>query len=115
MNENINIYPDLKINGRLFPLWIMNNFKKYQIEPIIRKEGEDPCNKKTDLTVEENIVELRKYQAFIGSYLDYKSPYKNILIYHGLGSGKTASAINIYNLLYNYNPNWNVFILTKAA
>ena len=116
MSENINIYPDLKINGRLFPLWIMHNFKKYKIDPIIRVEGTDPCNIITnEQNTEENIVQLRKYQSFVGSYLDYRSPYKNILLYHGLGSGKTGSAINIYNLLYNYNPNWNVFILIKAS
>jgi len=116
MTEYINNYPDLKINGRLFPLWIMHNFKKYKIDPIIRVEGTDPCNiVSTGQNTEENVVQLRKYQAFVGSYLDYRSPFKNILIYHGLGSGKTATAINIYNLLYNYNPNWNLFILTKAS
>jgi len=116
MTEYINNYPDLKINGRLFPLWIMNNFKKYKIDPIIRVEGSDPCNiVSNEKNTEDNVVELRKYQAFIGSYLDYRSPYKNILIYHGLGAGKTAAAINMYNILYNYNPNWNVFILTKAS
>lgn len=58
---------------------------------------------------------MRKYQQFIGSYLDFRSPFKEILVYHGLGSGKTAAAINIYNMLYNYNPNWNVFVLIKAS
>ena len=110
MSEN-NTYPDLKINGRLFPLWILKNFKKYKLDPIIKKEGEDPCN----MTNSSGIKELRKYQQFIGSYLDYRSPYRDILIYHGLGSGKTASAVNVYNMLYNYNPGWNVFVLIKAS
>lgn len=71
-------------------------------------ETEDPCNRKLKL-------ELRNYQLFISKYLDYRSPYKDILLYHGLGSGKTASAINIYNMLYNYTPAWNVYILLKAT
>jgi hypothetical protein len=29
-------YPDLKVNGRLFPLWILANFKKYALPPIER-------------------------------------------------------------------------------
>ena len=53
--------------------------------------------------------------SFAASYLDFRSPYKDILLYHGLGSGKTATSINIYNILYNYNPDWNVFILIKAS
>lgn len=105
------VYPDLKTNGKIFPLWILKNYKKYRLEPIIKDSNIDPCN--VDRKIDT--LELRKYQAFIGSYLDYRSPFREILIYHGLGSGKTASAINIYNMLYNYNPNWNVFILIKAS
>jgi hypothetical protein len=51
----------------------------------------------------------------LGKYMDYNSPYRDMLIYHGLGSGKTRSAINIYNMLYNYSPDWNVFVLLKAT
>lgn len=104
-------YIDLKVNGRLFPLWILSNFKKYNLPPIERKDGEDPCNKKSS----GDVKELRNYQAFIGSILDYRSPYHNALVYHGLGAGKTVAAINVYNVLYNYNPGWNVFLLIKSA
>ena len=102
-------YIDLKTNGRLFPTWVLANFRKYKLPEIIRKEGEDPCKRK------ESKLELHKYQLFLGKYLDYRSPYQDMLIYHGMGSGKTAATINIYNILYNYTPGWNVFILTKAS
>jgi superfamily II DNA or RNA helicase len=92
-------YIDLRINGRLFPTWILENFKDYKLPEVI-KTAVDPCNTKEERT-QKAVQELRKYQVFISKYLDFRSPYKNILIYHGLGSGKTASAINIYNLLYN--------------
>lgn len=36
-------------NGRVFPLWVMNNFKKYILPEIIRKDGEDPCNEKKQI------------------------------------------------------------------
>ena len=101
-------YIDLNNNGRLFPSWILSNFKRFKLPENIIKEGEDPCKIKTKL-------ELRNYQKFISSYLDYRSPYKEILLYHGLGSGKTATAINLINVLYNFNPYWNVFILIKAS
>jgi len=109
--SEIQNYVDLKINGRLFPLWILSNFKKYKLDPIERKDGEDLCN----LPNSDNVKELRKYQSFIGSLLNYQSLYHNALIYHGLGAGKTVAAINVYNILYNYNPAWNVFILIKAS
>lgn len=103
-----NSYPNLKINGRIFPVWILKNFAKYKLPEIIRKDDEDPCQIRTKL-------ELRKYQEFIGAYLDYKSPYHDILLYHGLGSGKSATAINIYNVLYNATSGWNVFLIIKAS
>lgn len=103
-----NAYPNLKINGRIFPIWILQNFKKYKLPEIIRKNDEDPCQIKTKF-------ELRKYQEFISAYLDYNSPYHDILLYHGLGSGKSGTAINVYNVLYNATSGWNVFLLIKAS
>jgi SNF2 family DNA or RNA helicase len=100
---------NLEVNGRVFPSWIMKNFKRYVLPEIIRKEGDDPCNEpmqKDKLTV---------YQDFIGNYLDYRSPFKDLLVYHGVGAGKTVSVINVYNILYNYTPKWNVFLLIPAA
>lgn len=111
MNEEYkdkNAYPNLKINGRIFPIWILKNFAKYKLPEIIRKDDEDPCQIKTKL-------ELRKYQEFIGAYLDYRSPYHDVLLYHGLGSGKSATAINVYNVLYNASTGWNVYLIIKAS
>jgi len=87
---------------------LLLNFKKYKLPEVLQIEGEDPCKRKIKL-------ELRKYQEFLSSFLDYRSPHKDILVYHGMGSGKTGSVINIYNILYNYTPGWNVFILIKAS
>lgn len=108
MSQHRNKYIDLKINGRLFPSWILANFKSYKLPEIMKTTDEDPCFRKSKL-------ELRKYQLFLSKFLDFNSNYQNLLIYHGVGSGKTASTINIYNMLYNYTPGWNVFILLKAT
>ena len=104
--SKINI--NLEQNGRLFPSWIMKNFKDYILPEIIRKEGDDPCN-------EKRVDELTLYQQFIGQYLNYQSPFKEILIYHGVGSGKTNATINVYNVLFNYTPKWNIFLLIPAS
>ena len=108
-----NKYIDFKINGRLFPTWVLANFKQYHLPEILRNVDGDPCNKKDNTGAIR--MKLREYQIFLSSYLDYKSPYRDILVYHGLGSGKTASLINIYNVLYNYTSGWNVFLLIKAS
>lgn len=103
-----NNYVDLRLNGRLFPTWVMMNFKKFTLPDIIREEGVDPCSVKGKHG-------LRTYQKFLSSYLSFKSPFRDILVYHGLGSGKTVSAINIYNVLFNFSPKWNVFLMIKAS
>ena len=98
----------MSINGRIFQNWILKNFRKYKLPEIIRKDGEDPCDEK--LT-----NELTLYQRFVGQYVNYTSEFKDLLIFHGVGSGKTVSAINIYNVLFNYSSKWNVFLLIPAS
>jgi SNF2 family DNA or RNA helicase len=106
--KNRDKYIDLKINGKLFPSWILANFSKYKLQDIIQDESYDAC-----AVIGKD--KLREYQLFIAKFLDYNSPYRDILVYHGLGSGKTASTINLYNVLYNSTPGWNVFILLPAT
>lgn len=106
MSKEMNI--NLEINGRLFPSWLLLNFGNYKLPEIFHKDNDDPCNEKV-------IKDITVYQKFLGQFLNYRSPFKDILIFHGLGSGKTVSAINIYNVLYNYTPKWNVFLLIKAS
>lgn len=102
-------YVDLRINGRLFNSYIMANYKKYKIPELAQtNDDEDPCFRKTK-------HELKNYQMFISKYLDPSSIYKNMLLYWGVGSGKGAGTINMYNVLYNYNPNINMIILLKAT
>lgn len=101
---------ELKINGRLFPSYILANFKKFKLSEITKNPDEDPCALKKGQK-----TELRTYQKFLSAYLDYKSPYRDILVYYLVGAGKTYAVINVYNMLYNYNPAFNVIILTKAS
>lgn len=98
MNDDIsNNYVDLKINGRLFPSWIIANFNKYYLDKDEKEIGN----------------ELRKYQAFLSNFMGKNSPFKDILIYHGLGTGKSRTVINIYNSIYQQNM--NVILLIKAS
>ena len=110
INNNIESHKNinLKQNGRIFPNWVMANFKKYVLPEVIRKEGDDPCNE-----IKQNGLTL--YQQFVGQFLNYESPFKDVLIYHGVGAGKTNTAINIYNVLFNYTPKWNIFLLIPAS
>jgi hypothetical protein len=39
--------------------------------------------------------ELMPHQLFVRNFLSFSTPYNGLLLYHGLGSGKTCSAIGI--------------------
>jgi hypothetical protein len=71
-------YIDLTVNGKLFPSWILKNFKYYHLPEIIKTAGVDLCNTPGS-KLSSAKIELRKYQKFVGEYLDFQSPYKNIL------------------------------------
>ena len=96
---------NFEINGILFPLWVQYNFKKYKLNTI----SNDKDN------VKDNNLVLKKHQEFICKYLDVNSPFKDILLYHGLGWGKTVIAINIYNAIYAKTDEYNLFIFIKAS
>lgn len=102
------IHPSNPNNGKMFPTWVMKKFKEFRMQEIIDDPNVDPCSMKIK-------KELKTYQLFVSKFLDYNSPFHDILIYHGLGTGKTASAVTIINMLINYNPDWNVFVLLPAS
>jgi hypothetical protein len=39
--------------------------------------------------------ELSPHQAFVRNFMSFQTPYNSLLLFHGLGSGKTCSAIGV--------------------
>ncbi len=94
-------------NGRFFQNWVLKTFKQYKLPKVFIKEGEDACSIGTK-------NEIRKYQDFVSYYIS-KSNQQSVLLYHGLGSGKTRSAINVYNVLHQFHTDWNIFLMIKSS
>lgn len=102
---------NLKINGRLFPSYIDKNFKDYELQEEIKDLTIDRCN----LPLKKEKQELKKYQEFVSKYMDNTTNNNSILLYHGLGTGKTRTVINLYEIIYRNNPHYNVFLIIKAG
>jgi hypothetical protein len=81
---------------------IHENFKNYEL-----KEKQD-SNEDLDSTY----IKLFPHQKFIRDYLQPKSPYNGLLLYHGLGVGKTCASISSAELLLN---NRNVTVMLPAS
>jgi hypothetical protein len=77
-------YPD--VDDSDFYQFINKKYKKYKI-PKKKKTMEQICFPKE--------FELQPSQKFLGQYINPKTPYKGVLVFHRIGSGKTCTAINI--------------------
>ena len=59
----------------------------------INEQAEKLCNAE---------FELSPHQQFIKNFLSFQTPYNSLLLYHGLGSGKTCSAIGVAEEMRDY-------------
>jgi len=46
--------------------------------------------------------ELLPHQAFVRNFMSFQTPYNSLLLFHGLGSGKTCSAIGVCEEMRDY-------------
>lgn len=70
-------------------------------------EGVDLCTRGTGST-----RELYPYQKLVVEYLKAETPYRGLLVYHGLGSGKTCSAIAVAESLLSTKK---IFVMAPSS
>ena len=107
-NDTYNKKMNLKTNGRLFPTYIVKNYKNFVI-PKNKELDDDPCVALKDKN------DNHQYNKFIATYMGYQSNNNSLLVYHDVGTGKTAKIIFFLNMMYNSSPNCNFFIFIKAS
>ena len=92
-NENILHYPQLDdkyFREKLTELYEYSLYKVPQYSTI--KSIEDFKQLSVELCGD---FEKTAYQYFISNYISSRTPYRSLLVYHGLGTGKTCSAITL--------------------
>ena len=79
-------------SGKNFLDFVTNTFN-----PLVKSNlnSRGKSNKYNETTKSLEKVSLFKHQQFISDFIQDKSPYRGILLFYGLGSGKTLSSINI--------------------
>ena len=114
-NEEI-IYPSLNdenFNTKLQSHPIFNQYKyekdTYILEKMIQLSDQKCSN--TGGYIYKNI------QLFVSTFLSMNSPYNGLLLYHGVGVGKSCSSILIANNFKEYvkKNNKKIIILTSRA
>jgi len=78
--------------------------------PEIDEEKIDDIQNELCPSKEKN-YKLLAHQIIIRNYLNFNTPYNSVLLYHGMGSGKTASSITIAE---NYKMNISDFNRNKT-
>lgn len=86
------------------------------IKSNLRSKGFDAEDEDADMCTRQgsssSTQELMPYQKLVRDYLLVETPYRGVLVYHGLGSGKTCSAIGIAESLLS---NKKVFVMLPAS
>jgi hypothetical protein len=93
-------------NRQIFVSFINSLFNDYKKE-LENVENEDSCEKKGSST-----FSLLTHQKIVRDYLNLYTPYRGLLLYHGLGSGKTCTSIAIAE---GMKSNKQVFVMTPAS
>ena len=106
-HHDIGVLPDDNAAGGLYPTL---NDPNFNTKIALRKEFFDT---KMDVdntkSVEEEAevlcnaqIELAPNQQFVRNFLSVETPYNSLLLYHGLGTGKTCSAISVAEEMRDY-------------
>ena len=74
---------------KAFIEWINNIFYKTQIKDYKQYIETLPIPENNS----EKIRSLKLYQYFVKEYLSIETPFRGLLVYHGLGTGKTATSV----------------------
>ena len=99
-------------NRRAFKQFIIQAFRRYHLPAPPAVPDPDACAKSEAASKKE--VKTFAYQSFVRDYMQRPSPYRGVLVYHGLGSGKTCTSIAAFEALYQagHKP---VYIMTPAS
>ena len=99
-------------NRRNFKQFIIQTYRRF----ILPKPGpldEEACAKAAESA--KKGVKSFAYQSFVRDYIQKPTPYRGVLVYHGLGSGKTCTSIAAMEALYQFDKSKPIFVMTPAS
>ena len=100
-NKDKSKFPSLYDNEFNKKIYENNEFNKYKYEPNYKNKN-------------SKFFEKFTYQKFLRRFMAKDTPYNGLLIYHGVGVGKSCSAISIaeeFKEIYKYSKN-NIYLIT---
>jgi hypothetical protein len=80
---------DEEFNNKIF---LKKEFNNTSYDELTKEEFEDIENI-SQRKCNRNMFQLSPHQLFVKNFLSFDTPYNSLLLYHGLGTGKTCSSI----------------------
>ena len=104
------MYPDIQDPHFGAKIYSKQEFYESRSAAISALEGTDPCNASVNSVFEKSPI-----QRLVSRFLNPATPYKGLLLYHGVGVGKTCSAISVAEEYLKIMPHSKVFIVVPQA
>lgn len=107
-----------EMEGSLYPEISDESFLKKLLKK--REFRETKQAKITDESLEQNVCDVEEFeytsaQKFVSQFMSPNTPYNGMLLYHGVGVGKTCSAILAAESFLQLSPKNKVYILAPPA
>jgi len=105
-DDEYGLYPSVEDENFLMKLFHKREFAENKSDPITDESINDisTCEGRIDF-------EISPVQRFVSTYLSGKTPYNSVLLYHGVGVGKSCAAISITEAFLHIFPRKKVFII----
>ena len=97
---------------RGFTDFISQTYSSFKLKLPDTKPDYDACKKLGAGGAQK--AEIYQYQEFVRDYMRWESPYRGVLVYHGLGSGKTCTAIAASEALFS-TSNRKIIVMTPFS
>ena len=105
---NIKVSSYFMNNREFFVNFINSLFNDYR-EEFLSDEADISCD---TIGSSSNAFSLLTHQKIVRDYLNVYTPYRGLLLFHGLGAGKTCTSIAIAE---GFKSNKKVIIMTPAS
>lgn len=89
--------------------FIENAYDKVEIKSL--ESFDEISNEKCNA----NTFDLSQNQTFVRNFMSKKTPYNGILLFHGVGVGKTCTAINVVEQFLDVDSDKKVYILMPST
>ena len=101
-NLSINTKYDFLYPHQDDPFFNEKLMRKKEFYDIMYTKEEKDVEEFSEKMCNQQLFELLPHQLFVRNFLSFNTPYNSLLLFHGLGTGKTCSAITVTEMMRTY-------------